>query len=128
MTDLIITFLSTCGISSIITFFLTKKKYNVEVDGGAIENADRSLDFYVKLVEDMKKQLTDIKAQSNSEFTEIKKQNEELQLKVTNLSIEINSMKKCACYNEKCTKRAKEPKQIVERKIQTSKKKPNEIL
>ena len=128
MTDLIITILSTCGISSIITFFLTKRKYNVEVEGGAIENADKSLDFYVKLVEDMKKQLTDIKNQSNSEFTEIKKQNEELHLKVTNLSNEINSMKQLACYNEKCKNRANEPKQIAERKVQTSKKKPNEIL
>lgn len=128
MTDLIITILSTCGISSIITFFLTKRKYNVEVEGSAIENADKSLDFYVKLVEDMKKQLIDIKAQSKSEFEEIKKQNEELQLKVTNLSNEINSMKKFACYNEKCKRRADEPKQIVARKVQTPKKKSNEVL
>lgn len=128
MTDLIITILSTCGISSIITFFLTRRRYNVEVEGGAIENADKSLDFYVKLVEDMKKQLTDIKTQSNSEFKEIKKQNEELQLKVTNLSNEINSMKQFACYNENCKKRANEPKPIVERKVQTSKKKSIEVL
>lgn len=125
MTDLIITILSTCGISSIITFFLTKRKYNVEVEGSAIENADKSLDFYVKLVEDMKKQLIDIKAQSKSEFEEIKKQNEELQFKVTNLSNEINSMKKFACYNEKCKKRAEEPKKVV---LKTKKPKNNEVL
>lgn len=128
MTDLLITILSTCGISSIITFFLTKRRYNVEVEGGAIENADKSLDFYVKLVEDMKKQLTDIKTQSKSDFKEIKKQNEELQVKVTHLSNEINSMKKFACYNEKCKDRAYEPTPIVVVKVPTSKKKSNEIL
>lgn len=111
MTDLIITILSTCGISSIITFFLTKRKYNTEVDGNAIENADKSLDFYVKLVSDMKQQLVDIKAQSKTEYEEIKRQNIELQKQVEGLRIEVTSMKQLACYNEACKRRRKEPKE-----------------
>ena len=111
MTDFIITVLSTCGISSIITFFLTKRKYNVEVQGGAIENADKSLDFYVKLVNDMKQHLEDIKAQNQAEFEELKQQNTELKKQVTDLSDEIFSMKKFACYKELCKGRWEEPKQ-----------------
>ena len=125
MTDLIITILSTCGISSIITFFLTKRKYNVEVEGSAIENADKSLDFYVKLVEDMKRQLNDIKTQNQTEFEELKQQNIELKQQVANLSDEVVSMKKFACYNEHCKKRAEEPKKIV---LKNKKPKKNEVL
>ena len=111
MTDFIITVLGTCGISSIITFFLTKRKYNVEVQGGAIENADKSLDFYVKLVNDMKQHLEDIRAQNQAEFEELKQQNTELKKQVTDLSDEIFSMKKFACYKESCKGRWEEPKQ-----------------
>ena len=126
MTDFIITVLSTCGISSIITFFLTKRKYNVEVQGGAIENADKSLDFYVKLVNDMKQHLEDIKAQNQAEFEELKQQNTELKKQVTELSDEIFSMKKFACYNDSCQRRRKDPKQKVVRN--TTKKNSNEVL
>lgn len=117
MTDLIITILSTCGISSIITFFLTKRKYNTEVEGNAIENADKSLDFYIKLVSDMKQQLVDIKSQSKTEYEEIKKQNIELQKQVEGLRIEVTSMKQLVCYNEACKRRRKEPKEPKVRKI-----------
>ena len=126
MTDFIITVLSTCGISSIITFFLTKRKYNVEVQGGAIENADKSLDFYVKLVNDMKQHLMDIKVQNQAEFEELKQQNTELKKQVTDLSDEILSMKKFACYKESCNRRWKDQKQKAVRN--TTKKKSNEVL
>lgn len=126
MTDFIITVLSTCGISSIITFFLTKRKYNVEVQGGAIENADKSLDFYVKLVNDMKQHLMDFKAQNQAEFEELKQQNTELKKQVTDLSDEILSMKKFACYKESCNRRWKDQKQKAVRN--TTKKKSNEVL
>lgn len=126
MTDFIITVLGTCGISSIITFFLTKRKYNVEVQGGAIENADKSLDFYVKLVNDMKQHLEDIKAQNQAEFEELKQQNTELKKQVTDLSDEIFSMKKFACYKDTCKRRLKDPKQKAVRN--TTKKKSNEVL
>ena len=126
MTDFIISVLSTCGISSIITFFLTKRKYNVEVQGGAIENADKSLDFYVKLVNDMKQHLEDIKAQNQAEFEELKQQNTELKKQVTELSNEILSMKQFACYKASCQRRRKDPKQKVVRN--TTKKNSNEVL
>ena len=126
MTDFIITVLGTCGISSIITFFLTRRKYNVEVQEGAIENADKSLDFYVKLVNDMQQHLVDIKAQNKAEFEELKQQNTELKKQVTDLSDEILSMKKFACYKESCNRRWKDPKQKAVRN--TTKKKSNEVL
>ena len=126
MTDFIITVLSTCGISSIITFFLTKRKYNVEVQGGAIENADKSLDFYVKLVNDMKQHLMDFKAQNQAEFEELKQQNTELKKQVTDLSDEVISMKKFACYKDSCKRRCKDQKQKAVRN--TTKKKSNEVL
>ena len=39
-------------VSSIVTFFLTRKKYNVEVDSQQLQNVKDSFDLYKNMVEE----------------------------------------------------------------------------
>lgn len=39
-------------VSSIVTFFLTRRKYNTEVDSQQIENMEKSFDIYKKMMEE----------------------------------------------------------------------------
>ncbi len=39
-------------VSSVVTFFLTKRKYNTEVDSQQIENMEKSFDAYKKMMEE----------------------------------------------------------------------------
>ena len=47
-------------VVSVITFFLTKKKYNTEVDSNLIENMQKSLDFYKSVSDDNQKRLDEM--------------------------------------------------------------------
>lgn len=61
-------------IAAIVTFFLTRRKYRVEVEGGKIENSGHQidnkhndLDFYIKLVSDNEVRLDDL-SQENKDL------------------------------------------------------------
>jgi hypothetical protein len=49
-TEFIIALLSAVGISNVITFFLTKKKYITEVDSQQIKNVEDSFELYKKIM------------------------------------------------------------------------------
>lgn len=44
-------------LSSLVTWFLARRKYNVEVDGNELNNIQKQLDIYKEIVEDTRKQL-----------------------------------------------------------------------
>lgn len=46
------------GVSSFITWFFTRRKYNTEVDSNEIKNLKDSLDFYEEIVRDNNKKLS----------------------------------------------------------------------
>lgn len=46
------------GVTSFITWFFTRRKYNTEVDSNEIKNLKDSLDFYEKIVRDNNKKLS----------------------------------------------------------------------
>lgn len=72
----------TSGVSSFITYLLTKKKYNAEVDGNVIQNMKESLDFYKNICDDNKQRLE-----------ELQKRNDELQERDTQLEKEVSYLK-----------------------------------
>lgn len=47
-------------ITGIVTFLLTKKKYQSEVDGNIIDNMKESLEFYKQLSDDNKQRLEEV--------------------------------------------------------------------
>lgn len=81
-------------VSSFVTFILTKKKYNAEVDASVIQNLKESLEFYRKLSDDNKQRLDDIL-----------KRNEQLEDEVKELRKQVLSLMASICYDATCTAR-----------------------
>lgn len=69
-------------LSSVVTFFLTKRKYNIEVDSQQIKNISESFDVYKKMNEDI------LEAQ-NKRIETLERENEALRLQVNQLQEQI---------------------------------------
>lgn len=68
-------------VSSWISWFLTKRKYNSEVDQTLIENMEKSLDFYTKLADDNSQRLdkmTDENDKLRDELMDLRRQMSDL--------------------------------------------------
>ena len=110
-------------ISSIVTWVLTRKKYNSEVENENIQNMQESLEFYVKLADDYKQRLTAEIDSHNAEVAELKKENAELkreireqekkfderllaqQREITLMKNQMLSVYSQVCLNFKCLER-----------------------
>lgn len=69
------------AIGTWTSWFLARKKYNVEVDSSLIENMRKSLDFYMRLSDDNKERLD-----------ETLKRNERLEEEVQILREQVNNL------------------------------------
>lgn len=58
-------------ISSVVTFFITKRKYNSEVDNNLIKNMQDSLEFYKKLSDDNRERLNEQIARNDNLESEV---------------------------------------------------------
>ena len=69
-------------VSSVVTFILTKRKYNVEVDSQQIKNMEDAFDTYKKMTDET------IKTQ-NSRIEMLQKENENLRLQFNQLQSQM---------------------------------------
>lgn len=76
------------GLTSLITWLLSKKKYQTEVEHNSIENMDSSLSFYERLSDSNNKILSEILAK----YEEISKSNLELLSEVQTLKSQIDTL------------------------------------
>lgn len=75
-----------CGIvSSIVTFILTKKKYDTEVDSQQIKNVDDSFEVY-------KKVMNEALATQNEKIELLQKENDSLRNQVNELQKQVISL------------------------------------
>ena len=91
MDPIILTTLCSIGssvVSSVVSFFIAKKKYNVEVDHDAIKNMEESLAFYERLADSNQKILTEILTKSE----ELANSNIQLLLEVQNLKTQVGTL------------------------------------
>lgn len=111
------------GVSSFLTWFFSKKKYNSEVEGSNIQNMKESLEFYIKLSDDTNNRLAKEIEEHNNEVKALKQENADLKRELRDqenkfLNMiddnrrEINLMKNQmlsvygqVCLNFKCTER-----------------------
>lgn len=84
-------------VSSIVTYLLTRRKYNSEVDNNLIANMKQSLDFYKQLSDDNKERLE-----------EVLKRNDALEKEVAELRKHILGMMTQICMDLTCKVRQRE--------------------
>ena len=70
------------AISSVVTFFLTRRKYNTEVDSQQIENMEKSFDLYKRMMEET---LESQRKMMESKINDLQKENEFLRQQVDTL-------------------------------------------
>ena len=87
-------------ISSILTgwasWFITRKKYNAEVDQTLVQNMKSSLDFYKQLSDDNRDRLQ-----------EVLKRNDELEQEIKKLRDQVFIIMNQICLNSQCQVRVK---------------------
>ena len=98
MTEVVIalTGLFCTTVSSIITFLLTKRKYNTEVDSQQIDNMNKSFEVYKKMMEEaMGSQEKAMKATIdalNMKINELERENGSLRQQVNHLQMQLISL------------------------------------
>ena len=84
-TEFIIALLSVVGISNVITFFLTKRKYITEVDSQQIKNVEDSFELYKKI-------MTDAVRSQDDKIALLQKENDSLRAQVNQLQLQMISL------------------------------------
>ena len=110
-------------LSSVVTWLLTRKKYNSEVENGNIQNMQEALEFYKTISDDYKRRLEDEIGGHNAEVAELKAENAELkkelreqekrfdeklmaqQREITLMKNQMLSVYSQVCLNFKCLER-----------------------
>lgn len=115
LVSVIITAISSSGITGFFTWFFTRKKYNSEVDSQVIDNMKESLEFYKTLSDDNKARLNEVLAQNKSiieqndrlltQNAELLSQNRALQLQIDVLNNKIDKINKYSCIVRSCGQR-----------------------
>lgn len=86
-------------ITGCVTWFLSRRKYKVEVDSNVIENMKQSLEFYTRLSDDNKRRLDEALVK-----------NERLENEVQELRRQIFEFMANTCYNLQCELRERKPR------------------
>lgn len=116
MDPIILTALCT-SISSIVTgfvtFILTKKKYNIEVDNTYIQNMQKSLEFYERLSDDNSKRLTAVLDRNQyleERYLKVEERNERLEAEIEKVKNQMITVMGQICLNLACDARIHNPK------------------
>ena len=96
--EVISTRLGVVGISNMITFFLTKRKYNGEVDSQQIKNMSDSFDLYKKMQQETFKS-------QNEKIDLLQKENNELRQQVSQLQMQMINILGSICLDATCKMR-----------------------
>jgi len=90
-------------ISSFVTFHVTKRKYNAEVDSNLIQNMQDSLQFYDELTKS-----------NTQKLREIEEENRLLRQQVSELQTQVVKLMGNICYDATC--RARKLQEEVDKK------------
>jgi hypothetical protein len=114
MNDTLLTAIIAVGtstVSSLVSWFLARKKYNSEVEGNRVENMDKSLDFYDHLSDSTMKRLDEaLKRCEKMEelYIESEKRNTQLEIKVNELESRLSHMQANICIDLICQLRKRD--------------------
>lgn len=104
ITALVTLFCST--VSGIVTFILTRKKYNTEVDSQQIQNMGSSFDIYKKMMEEslssQKSTLEAVIEGQNQKIDSLQKENDSLKVQVSQLQMQMLNILGSICLDSTC--------------------------
>lgn len=96
-------------VSSVVTFFLTKKKYNTEVDSQQIKNLGEAVNIYKQIMEESAKSQKDLMestiASQNHKIEELQKENSSLKQQVNQLQMQMINILGNICFDATCKSR-----------------------
>jgi hypothetical protein len=94
------------AISSAVTFFLTRRKYNTEVDSQQIHNMGESFDVYKKMMEEalasQKKTMESIIEAQDKKIDTSLKENDSLKTQVSQLQQQMLNLLGSICLDSTC--------------------------
>jgi predicted HTH domain antitoxin len=83
-------------VSSIVTFILTRRKYNTEVDSQQIINMNEAFDLYKKTMEEsivsQRERMEETIKFQNSKIETLQKENDSLKEQVNNLQKQLSNL------------------------------------
>lgn len=98
-------------ISSWVSWFLARKKYNSEVDGNLIENMQKSLEFYKNLSDDNEQRLEKV-LEDNTALRkiveELLKENKQLKRELDVIKDQVIKITTTICTDLSCQLRSKD--------------------
>lgn len=93
-------------LSGIVTFFLTRRKYNTEVDSQQIKNMGDSFDTYKKMMQgnlEAQKEAMETTIQSqNKKIDMLQKENDDLRRQVGQLQMQMINILGSICLDATC--------------------------
>lgn len=92
-------------VSSVVTFLLTKRKYNMEVDSQQIENMSKSFDIYKKTMNETLAMQNNRIAMQEETIKQLQTENSDLRDQIHNLQMQMAQMFSAMCYDTTCTPR-----------------------
>lgn len=83
-------------VSSVVTFILTKRKYNTEVDSQQIRNMSDAFDLYKKTMEEslssQKARMEAVIQSQNDKIDALQKENNDLRQQVSDFKNQVNEL------------------------------------
>lgn len=93
-------------VSSLVTFFLTKRKYNTEVDSQQIHNMGESFDVYKKMMEEalssQKNTMEQTIQAQDKKIDFLQKENDSLRSQVSQLQMQMINILGSICLDSAC--------------------------
>lgn len=91
--------------SSVVTFLLTRRKYNEEVNSQQIENMSKSFDIYKRTMNDTLAVQNDRIAMQEETIKQLQAENCDLRKQLHTLQMQMAQMFSTMCYDTTCTLR-----------------------
>lgn len=88
--------------SSVVTFLLTKRKYNAEVNEQQLKNVNTSFELYKKMTNEAIKMQNAKIAMQDETIKRLQQENNDLRKQLHNLQMQMTQLFNAVCYDTTC--------------------------
>lgn len=105
------------AVTAILTWFLAKRKYDVEVDNNVISGLKEALDIYKQISDDNKERIE----QNQAKLKEVLDENLQLKSEITILKTQVELLLRYNCMRANCLKRVTNSDDVLKQTIENAK-------